>query len=167
MSSIPEYPIVKLRVFENYLFVMYGANGLKIYNISTITAPVLLTTLNLTDARDCWYRSSDKTLFVANGDLGLNVYDVSTIATPVLLKTEVLGGGCLNVTNFSDKRLCISTWARLLDINISDRTTPTILGEYDCGQYINECHVVNGILYAVFQDGIKVYSNNEIESIGT
>jgi hypothetical protein len=162
VATLPEYPIVRMRKFGVLLFCCMGSHGINVYDTTTMSAPILRSTIPVTDARDCWYRASDKTLFIANGDLGLDVYDLTSTAFLLSLHTELLGGACVCIKPFSDRRVCVSTWARVLDVDVSTRTTPIVLGEFDCGQYINEMHVVNGVLYAVCQDGIKIYGNTEV-----
>ncbi|OGL48953.1 MAG: hypothetical protein A3H37_07825 [Candidatus Schekmanbacteria bacterium RIFCSPLOWO2_02_FULL_38_14] len=118
-----------IKVSENYAYVA-GGYGLKIYDISTPSSPVLVGSYTTDDSANGVY-VSDNTAYISTEWSGLLIIDVSNPSEPTLIGSYNTDGAAIDVYVSGTKAYVADGLAGLLIIDISNLSSPTLLGKYD------------------------------------
>lgn len=114
------------------LFLADGTAGLKIYDITTKTAPVLLGSTSFNQALKIALNGGETHAFLAASTLGLKVIDVTNPATPTAVGVLALTGTATDIEVVgSTAYVAVDCGLRIVDI--STPASPTLLGSYNSG----------------------------------
>ncbi|MFX0094455.1 MAG: LVIVD repeat-containing protein, partial [Candidatus Hodarchaeota archaeon] len=127
--------------------------GLKIYDISSPTAPLLLSSLHdaYTFSHGLFYYK--ELLFIADYKDKLEIVNVSNPATPQLIgryqeyDNSVQYVGSTNLYVIGDLVLLASQIEGLEIIDVKDPTNPVEIGSYYDGRRINAVYAINNLVF--------------------
>lgn len=139
--------VLDLIVENNVLFAVTYAGGFLVVDISDKFSPVFKSKLNLSG--ETWAVSKrDNYVYIGSLASGLIVVDVTDLSNPIIASTSA--SMPLRHMQIVGDRIYGSTDSKIQVIDISDPTTPALLGQIDVGALgAYETYFTNGYLYAI------------------
>lgn len=138
---------------SGFAYVADRSKGLRIYDISTPSNPILKGSVPLQDAYNI--ALGGPLAFVACLTQGLKIVDVSNPNSPALLGTYQAPYGCMAVAVEGNVAYALYTF-ELRMIDVTNPTSPSLIGSAAVG-YAQDVAVRNGIAYvANAVDGLQV-----------
>ncbi len=155
---------VRIATYGDYLYIVKGADGLDVYDISNPTSPMLVDSLrNIFSVGIA--RTGHNLVLEENG---VTVYDVSNAAHPIFAgNLPSIPGGIVNVDMSTWENFVYMSYSVNLElIDVRDPAIPRLVGEYVDFSGVNGSAASNQQVYlALGPDGLIILFNELVTSV--
>ncbi len=135
-------------------YVADGDKGLKVINVATPTAPVLLSALD-TDGVTQDLQLAGHYAYLANGSAGIDIVDVTNPSEPVVA-SNLTGLGTVYGVDGDSNLLVVVAGSALVSVDVSDKLAPARLGSVNLGQVKDVAFDGSYAYVAAYSNGYRV-----------
>jgi len=146
---------IDIKAVGNQVYIADGENGLVIVDVSTVASPVLMATLDTAGvAQDL--QVEGVYAYVADGNGGISIININDPTNPILISELQIGSEIVKSVGVSGDRLALVTASALKMVDITDRTSPVLLGSVNISNTKDVVLDGNFAFVAAYSTGYRV-----------
>lgn len=149
----------KIKLYDHYVFVSTGTNGLKIIDLQDINNPQLVSNYSSNFLTDMFV--DDGYAYLSDADLGLIILDITDPENPIELSSLQTGEFASAISVYGNRAFIADKIFGLRAIDIQDKNQPTIVGSIDYSTQPNSLFQYSSYQFFTDNEGFKTIQIKE------